>query len=159
MLNDLFTGQNQYPSKMSQMDGFNWDHMGNILITSMYIPRQYTAHHYTEYPLKSLRHGWYRPHFNEIFNISAYQMHTSLLPTPTQVCSIGTLTYTLWLRFTLLQTLSSGRHCSSGYRFAMDWKVGGSKLGGTNFLFSMPAHTGTETHLATSTVGTVALGE
>jgi hypothetical protein len=45
----------------------------------------------------------------------------------------------------------------SEYRLAMDWKVGSSKPGGTNFLFSMPAHTGPEAHLATSTVDTVAL--
>jgi hypothetical protein len=39
----------------------------------------------------------------------------------------------------------------------MDWKVGSSKPGGTNFLFSMHAHTGPDAHFATSTVDTVAL--
>ena len=39
----------------------------------------------------------------------------------------------------------------------MDWKVGGSKPGGTNFLFYMAAPTGPEAHFATLTVDTVVL--
>lgn len=97
------------------MKGFNQDNTGNILITPMYIPHEYTTQHYTGFPLKSLGHSWHKPHFYEIFNISAYKTHTSLLHTPIQVHSIGTPTYSLWLRFILLHALISDRHSSRLY--------------------------------------------
>jgi len=87
--------------------------MRNILITPIYIPHQYTTQHYTGFPLKSFGHSWHKPHCYEIFNISAYQTNTSLLNTPDQVYSIGTPTYSLWLRCTLPYALISCRHSSS----------------------------------------------